>query len=520
MMQRHDSNHADEPQGSDQPPGQPFISEKRLRTVIEALPIGVWFTDVTGRIVLGNAAGQRIWSGARYVGPAEYAQYKARWVESGKELTSEEWGLTRALKGETSLNEIIEIETFDGETKIIRNAALPFRDDDGRIIGALAINEDITEQWRASEQLERLAATVRSSTDAIVAKTRDGIITDWNPGAERMYGFSRSEAVGSPITIIIPDDRAGEAAWLLELVGRGQVLEHYETERVRKDGSRLTISLSLSPIHNALGQVVGAATISRDMTTQREAEQRLKEQARALAQSDRHKDEFIATLAHELRNPLAPIVTVMDLIRVKDSEQRFKEPLAMLRRQVDYLTRLLDDLMDASRISRGTLNIHKEPIEVSQLVDRAVEVARSRIEERDHALSVTPGPASVIVLGDMQRLVQVVVNLLNNAAKYTEPGGRIWLEVDADREDVRISVRDTGIGIAPDMLEPIFHLFRHPQHESATPQRGLGLGLTLVRSLVEAHGGTVTAHSPGVGQGSEFVVTLPRLQERRAVDRR
>ncbi len=496
------------------------VNAPRLRTVIEALPVGVWFTDAAGRIVLGNAAAQHIWAGARFVGPEAYGEYKAWWAATGEPISGEEWGLARALKGEQSLAEVIEIETFDGERKIIRNWALPFCDDQGRIIGALALNEDISGQWRAEEQRERLAAVVRSSTDAITAKTTDGIITEWNPGAERMYGFTRSEAVGSPVTIIIPDDRAGEAQWLMELVRRGEALEQYETERITKDGRRLSVSLSLSPIRNAVGRIVGAATIARNIGERKEAEQKLRQQAQALAAADQRKDEFIAVLAHELRNPLSPIATAVDLIRARDAEGAHAEVLDMVARQVDHMRRLLEDLLDASRMSRGMLTVKKRRVDFKEVVEHAVEVARPLLEQRSHRLRVQLAQAPLPVLGDHQRLVQVAVNLLTNAAKYTDPGGVVTVRVGAVDERAVLRVRDTGVGIPQDMLERVFDLFRNPEQHHRHPQTGLGLGLTLVRSIVAAHGGTVRAESPGPGGGSEFVVALPRLRERHVVAER
>lgn len=493
------------------------MNAPRLRTVLEALPIGVWFTDTAGRIVLGNAAAQRIWGGARFVGPEAYDEYRAWWAATGEPISGEQWGLARALKGEQSLAEVIEIETFDGERKIIRNWALPFHDDGGRIVGALAVNEDISEQWRAEEQRERLAALVRSSTDAITAKTIEGIITEWNPGAARMYGFSRSEAVGSPVAIIIPDDRAGEAQWLMELVRRGEVLEQYETERITKDGRRLAVSLSLSPIRNAAGRIVGAATITRNIGELKEVEQKLRQQAQALEAADRRKDEFIAVLAHELRNPLSPIATAVDLIRARDAEGVNAEVLAMMARQVDHMRRLLDDLLDASRMARGMLTVKKQTIDFKEVVEHAVEVARPLLERRSHRLRVHLAETPLPVLGDHQRLVQVAVNLLTNAAKYTDPGGVVTIRAGAEDERVVLRIRDTGVGIPRDMLDRVFDLFRNPEQHHRHPQTGLGLGLTLVRSIVTAHGGTVRAESPGPGGGSEFVVALPRLRERHVV---
>lgn len=490
---------------------RPREGERTLRTVIEALPIGVWFTDAEGRIVLGNSAGQRIWAGARYVGPEDYAQYEARWAKTGARISSEEWGLSRALKGEESRNEIIEIDTFDDQRKIIRNSALPFCDDEGRIIGALAINEDITEQWQAQEEQQRLVALVESSTDAIIGKTIEGIITSWNRGAEEMYGFSRAEAIGAPITMIIPSERKGEAAWLMEVVRRGEVLRGYQTERVRHDGSRVWVSLSLAPVRNAAGRIVGAASIARDISKMKETEERLEEKTRALEYADRRKDELLAMLAHELRNPLAPLKSSAELIRLGDEEGRYSASLDVIERQIRLMTRLLGDLLDVSRSSRGLMTVEKQTIDLCEVVNRALEIVGPQVDERNHQLDVIVPDTPLAVHGDPQRLVQVVVNLLNNAAKYTQPGGRLALTLKSGQRRAVLVVKDDGMGIPPQLQQHIFDLFRHPELLPDSSARGLGLGLTLVRQIVEAHGGSVEVRSAGMGAGSEFTVSLPLL---------
>jgi CheY-like chemotaxis protein len=245
--------------------------------------------------------------------------------------------------------------------------------------------------------------------------------------------------------------------------------------------------------------------ITVDVTGRIEHEQMLRE-------ADRRKDEFLATLAHELRNPLAPIRNALHLMaRSNGPGNGLEEERAMAERQVVHLARLVDDLMDVARISKGKIELRKEVVELAKVVSQAVETARPLIDERRHRLSVSLPDEAIRLEGDPTRLEQILWNLLNNAAKYTDPGGAIRLKVEPGVGEVAIRVRDTGIGIEPAMLPVVFEMFAQVDHRSARAQGGLGIGLGLVKTLVQMHGGTITAASDGPGEGSEFTVRLPVL---------
>ena len=234
----------------------------------------------------------------------------------------------------------------------------------------------------------------------------------------------------------------------------------------------------------------------------------------ALREADRRKDEFLAMLAHELRNPLAPIRNALEVLKLTSASPALqRQTHEMMERQVQLMVRLVDDLLDISRITRGKIELRKEPIEMAAVIARAVETARPVIEAKGHELNIEVEPNSLPVQGDLVRLGQVVANLLNNAAKYMETGGRIWLKAGRERDRIVVGVRDAGIGIAPEMLPQVFDLFTQADHPPSLSQGGLGIGLTLVRRLVEMHGGKVEAYSAGLGRGSEFVITLPALPE-------
>ena len=243
-------------------------------------------------------------------------------------------------------------------------------------------------------------------------------------------------------------------------------------------------------------------------------EQELRERVVQLADADRRKDEFLAMLAHELRNPLAPIRHAVEILQLKASlDADLQYVREVIGRQLLQMTRLVDDLLDVSRITRGKVDLHRAPLELATVVSRAVEISRPLIDSRKHQLTITVPSAGVGVEGDLARLSQVVANLLNNAAKYTEEGGRISLSVVQSGEEAVLRVQDTGVGIAPAMLSSIFDLFTQAQGSLSRSEGGLGIGLSLVRSLVEMHGGKVTARSEGLGRGSEFIVRLPLLRE-------
>jgi PAS domain S-box-containing protein len=374
------------------------------------------------------------------------------------------------------------------------------------------VRDHLAERARAHQTQELLAAIVASSDDAIVSKTLDGTIVTWNAGAERLYGYTADEAVGRHITLVIPPERHEEERLILQRLRKGLRIDHFETVRVTKDGRKIDVSLTVSPVLDESGNVVGASKTARDITLRKQTEA-------ALREADRRKDEFLAILAHELRNPLAPIRNALQILRLaKPGDPGGRRVAEMMERQVDHLVRLVDDLMEVSRITRGKIDLRKERIEVAALLRSALETSRPLMEAAGHQLSVSMPAESLEVEGDPVRLTQVVANLLNNAAKYTDPGGRIWLSARRDGDAASISVRDNGAGIPPENLPRIFELFMQVARSSERAQGGLGIGLTLVKNLVELHGGSVEARSEGPGKGSEFVVRLPAVAETRRRD--
>jgi len=568
----------------------------------------------------------------------------------------------------------------DGSEHAIDDSAAPIRDESGTILGAVLIFRDVTEQRRADYARRHLAAVVAHSDDAIITKDLTGIITTWNEGARRIFGYAAEEIVGRSITTLIPPEKLSEEDDILARLRRGEQVEPFETTRIDKGGRRLQMSITASPIKDSQGRIIGASKIGRDITlrTRREQMNRfLSESSAALAdlsdyestlrklvhlavpafadlcavdiqrddqtvrrlaltqgnptldalteemlathpplptdqfgamrvlrsgdsvwhpvvsddflrlisqserhlnwlrllrprsymcvpvrsrrsavgaltfvttdsgreydetdlrvaedlahraavaienaslvatlrESDRRKDEFLAMLAHELRNPLAPIRNAAYIIRSRAPQTpELDWATQVIERQVHQMSRLVDDLLDVSRINSGKIRLHRERITMGSVIDGVVETSQQQISSQGHRLEVSKPAEPVYVNADPVRLGQILFNLLDNAAKYTESGGHISVVLAADAEWAEVRVIDTGVGIAKEMLTRIFEMFTQLDRSLDRTQGGLGIGLMLVRRLVEMHGGTVYALSDGAGCGSEFVVRLPRAQ--------
>jgi PAS domain S-box-containing protein len=379
----------------------------------------------------------------------------------------------------------------------------------GVVVGASKIARDVTAARRLEREAFQLAAIVSSSDDAIISKDLAGVILTWNGGAERIFGFTADEAVGQNITIIIPDDRLHEEADVLERIRAGFPVEHFETVRRRKDGTPINISLAVSPIRDAAGRVVGASKIARDVTLQR----RLQDEA---DEASRLKDEFLAVLSHELRTPLNTVLGYARMLR-RDDERMGGElrerALDALERNAGTLTRLVNDVLDTSRIVTGKLRLTLDLFTIDDAVKAAVDVVRPAAEAKGVTIETNIEPGLQIV-GDRDRVQQVVWNLMSNAIKFTPPGGRIAASVELTVSGVEITVRDSGIGIAQEHLPYLFQRFWQAHTGASREYGGLGIGLALARHLVELHGGSIAVESEGLDRGSTFTVTFPVAAER------
>ncbi|MBY0527309.1 MAG: PAS domain S-box protein [Gemmataceae bacterium] len=398
----------------------------------------------------------------------------------------------------------------DGSVRWLAGVARVFRDEAGQPLRLLGINIDVTERKEAEQRLRVSEERYRLAAEAV-----NGIIYDLDL---RTGIVARSRGL-LELTGYHPDEVPPTAEWWMSQIhedDRRDALQTFASEdeggsgrfeieyRVRhRDGKwRRLVDRSIL-VRDKAGKIVRQVGCSQDVTARREAEE-------SIAEANRRKDEFLAMLAHELRNPLAPITNAIQILGLIGSpEPRLRQVRDIIVRQVQHMVRLVDDLLDVSRISRGKIELRTERLDLAAALESAVETSRPLIEAGKHELTITLLPAPLFVVGDLTRLAQIFANLLNNSAKYTPEAGRVWLTLEQEWDRAVVRVRDNGIGIPPEMLPKVFDLFTQVDRRVDRGQGGLGIGLTLVKRLVEMHGGTVEARSEGPAKGSEFVVRLP-----------
>jgi PAS domain S-box-containing protein len=488
-------------------------SEHLLKSIFDLLPVGVWVADASGRIVANNPAGERIWRGARYVPISEYGQYRGWWAESGKPIAAEEWALARALtKGETSNGELVRIECFDGSFKTIINSAAPLRDDQGRVSGAIVVNEDITALHEAQERARDIAQQLRAVFDLLPVglwiADRDGRITMANPAGERIWRGTR---------YVGPEQFGEYKAWWLETgepiapgdwgvaraVGKGET-SRGELIRIQCfDGSYKTVINWAAPIRSETGEITGAIAVNEDVTALQQTQEQLR---RAV----RDREELLAMVAHDLRNPLSGII--MSAATAERAAGRLPggEQLRSLAASLAGIARgmsgMVDDLLAVAVASLGGASMLKlAPSLASGLVKRAADAARALLAKQGLALEarVAGGLPSVNV--DAERILRVFANLLDNALKFTSAPGTVTISAEATAGGVRFSVANSGEALLPAEREAMFQ----PFWQAGRDRRGAGLGLSICRSIVEAHGGTIWAE-PAAGQRVRVCFVLPQ----------
>jgi len=657
-----------------------------LGAIVESSDDAIIGMTLDGLIISWNAAASRIFGHKQSDAVGQHIR-----ALIPPELHDEEQKiLDRVRRGERVAHFETTRATKDGQRIRVSLTLSPVRDASGTVIAASEIARDIEAQKRAEHATAQLAAIVQSSEDAVVSKTLDGIVQSWNSAAQRIFGYAPEEMIGKPITTIIPPELHGEEAMIIERIRGGLPVEHFDTVRIAKGGRRIPISLSVSPIRDARGKVIGASKIARDISERKRAERELLESRRRLAseaaalgrlseastrlwqcrnlasgldevlrtvkeltgavkgnvqlvnssrntlsivayegfdanflatfehtsvddrraacgraladgrsvviedvftdtdyapfhevaraagyravisvplfaadgsklgaisvhfpsphrpteaemrrlqlycrqasdfiqrirlehtlhqreealkEADSRKNEFIALLAHELRNPIAPIRYALAMARKPgiSAEQRSRAE-DIIDRQATHMSRLLDDLLDISRITRGSLELRKVPITLDSAIATAVEAAQPFMDAKHHSFRIALPDHALRLEADPVRLAQILSNLLINAAKFTPEGGRIELEATNGDSGIVVRIRDNGIGIGPDVMPKLFTLFAQSQPALDRAANGLGVGLALVRGLVHLHGGSVEARSEGPGRGSEFVVRLP-----------
>ena len=488
---------------------------QRLDALLQAAPVGIVLVDNEGTIVRANPAYRRIWGNYPLNRKAgDFVEWKAWWADNserhGRRLEPGEWALPQALGGQDEApRHLIEVEPF-GQPDIRRtllNCGAPVHDAQGAIIGAVVAQMDISDQVRNAAALRDTVLMYRTMANGIShmvwATQPDGFVDYFN---QPWYDFTgAAQGVGDGWQELVPDeDREAVLKKWRHCLATG---EPYEMEhRLRhQSGQYRWVRGQAQPVRNAQGCLVRWIGTFTDIHEQKLAQQNV-------VHADRLKDEFLAMLAHELRNPLAPICTAADLLSRSASDARTVEQLGqVISRQTRHMTRLIDDLLDVSRVTRGQVTLDKKPVDLKSIANEALEQIRPLLESKSHQLEIQLAPEHSLVLGDKPRLVQVLVNVLGNAIRFTPHGGRISLEMQGDEQHLTLCVRDNGIGMSAELMEVAFDLFTQGERSSDRSQGGLGIGLALVRSLVQLHGGTVGMNSNGKGLGTEVTVVLPRL---------
>jgi PAS domain S-box-containing protein len=494
---------------------------RRLNAVLEAAPVGIAYADAAGQLTLTNAAMRDIWGD--YPLPENVDDFTERngwWAEGsdrqGRRLAADEWPMARALRGEKVEDELVEIEPFDrpGERVALLVRASPVRDAAGGIVGAVAVQQNVSDRTRIERELRDSERRFRTITEVmpqmVWASRSDGYADYFNRQWHEFTGAAEGASEGDGwMQLVHPDDVERVRRCWQESCTSGRMYEIEYRLRHRSGEHRWVLARGV-PVTVDDGGVVRWMGTCTDIDEHRRLLDALGEREEALQLADRRKDEFLAMLAHELRNPLAPISTAAQLLRLAaDDPQRVRAAAEVIGRQITHLTNLVDDLLDVSRVTRGLVQLDVETLGLSGVVAAAVEQARPLIAARGHRLDLRSGPGAPCVDGDRTRLVQVIVNLLNNAAKYTPHGGQITVEVEAGDGVARVSVTDNGIGIDATLLPNVFDLFSQGTRTPDRSQGGLGIGLALVRSIVALHGGSITAESGGANAGSRFTVELP-----------
>ena len=391
------------------------------------------------------------------------------------------------------------------------------RDERGVLRAYSKITRDLTERRRAEESLrhseERFRLLVDAVKDyAIFMLDPEGRVMSWNAGAERIKGYAAHEIIGKHFSVFYPED-ARRKKWPEQELVNARAHGRFEDEgpRVRKDGSAFWANVVLTAMFERDGTLRGYAKVTRDLTDQRRVE--------ALEEANRKTNEFLAMLAHELRNPLAPIANALKLLsRTPTSDPTELWVREVLERQTAQMSRLVDDLLDVSRVTRSAMVLDRKPLDARKSLRNALDAARQWVEEGGHRLTLAIAEERLEIDGDEVRLNQVFENLLHNATKYTPAGGEIHVGARREGDEAVVSVRDSGVGMAPELIESAFEIFKQGSQSLDRPHGGLGVGLTLVQRLVQLHGGSVEAKSEGPGCGSEFIVRLPLRPEPAIID--
>lgn len=400
----------------------------------------------------------------------------------------------------------------DGSLLDVAMTVSPIRDLSGTIVGTSTIQRDITQRKHTDTVTAEMAAIVDSSNDAIIGMTLEGIITTWNRGAEHIYGYTAKEMFGKAIVLLVPPGRPVELDIIAGMVASDARTDSFETQRLCKDGQLIDVSLTVSPIRDSEGTIVGASSVARDITENNAMRADLKAaELRSVAAVSRAKDEMVSLVSHELRTPLASLLGFTELLYSRDfSEEQRKQYLGVMLREGRRLTDLINDVLHIQRLEAGHQDLNLAPADLEALIQRAVNAAGDDLHT---PIQVRTSGHLPLVMVDTDAILQVLTNFLSNARKYSPDGGAILVSTELIGGMVKIVVEDHGLGLPADSLPRLFATFYRVDSGDRRLIKGTGLGLAINRRIIEAHGGEVAAQSDGAGKGSQFQFTVPVVEQ-------
>ena len=490
------------------------FNQQTLQQLLDKLPAGAYTCDADGLITWFNDSALGVWGREPAINdPVDRFCGSFRMYIDGQPIRHDECWMARALKERRGFNgEEIVVEQPNGTRRTVLAHANPLLDASGNVTGALNVLVDITDRKTAEDAARQSYAQFEILLDTLPtgAYTCDarGQITYYNRQAVALWGRvprlnDPSEVYSGAAKRFVNGEQVSPAeSWTAHALRENRPFLGHEVTIERPDETRVTCLVHATPLRDALGHVTGAVTVLVDISDRKRAEE-------ALRETDRSKDLFLAKLAQEMRNQLVPTRGVLQMLKGGSGGATQDQARRLLQRQIEQVAQLVDNLVDIASITRGRMTLRKEKVELGAAVRNAVTVVQDRIDTSNHKLVVTFPNSQIFVHADPARLSQAIAGLLTNAVKFTERGGRIWLTAEQSGSHVVLSVRDTGIGIPAADLPQIFDMIANMDRTVRNSQGGVGIGLALVRGIIELHGGIIEARSDGPGQGSEFIVRLP-----------
>jgi PAS domain S-box-containing protein len=472
-----------------------------LSAIVESSSDAIISKKFDGTIISWNNAAERIFGFT-----AEEAIDKNISIIVPEELYEEEKNILEKIKNGQQIEHYETVrKTKEGNKISIALTISPIKDRKGNITGVSKIARDISDQKVAEEKQAILAAIVNSSDDAIVSKNLDGIILSWNTAAIRMFGYTETEAIGKHISIIIPTNRINEETHIIENIRKGIKVDHFETIRVAKDGKEINISLTVSPVKNKHGKIIGASKIARDITDKIEAEKQRLLFTERLKELNNYKDEFMAMASHELKTPMTIIKANLQILAQRMMADSNIDFINRTLKQVNKLTDLVNSLLDISKIQAGKLHIHTSRIDMNILLKEITDNIQQTTST--HKIFFKESKEQLYAIADSERIDQVLVNMLINAIKYSPECGDIIVEGHKNDDKIIVSIKDNGIGIPHEDLENIFSRYYRVSGLAST-FKGTGIGLFVASEIIKQHGGSIWAESK-LGEGSVFYFSIP-----------